>query len=215
MQADLRFRLILYLMPLLILILRLLGRSIRWRRRYDFSADRKKIYAIWHGHALSLALFSMDRGIYTMASRFRDGEIAARLLEGLGFKVVRGSSEEGRAEKGGRTGTLKLISVLESGGNVAITVDGPRGPAFKVKKGVVFLAQKTGARIVPAVVKFEHARELSSWDRFLIPYPFTRGVVLVGEEITVSEGDDLEEKRLELERKLCELSSAEVSWEDI
>ncbi len=215
MQADLRFRLILYLMPLLILILRLLGRSIRWRRRYDFSADRKKIYAIWHGHALSLALFSMDRGIYTMASRFRDGEIAARLLEGLGFKVVRGSSEEGRAEKGGRTGTLKLISVLESGGNVAITVDGPRGPAFKVKKGVVFLAQKTGARIVPAVVKFERARELSSWDRFLIPYPFTRGVVLVGEEITVSEGDDLEEKRLELERKLCELSSAEVSWEDI
>ncbi len=215
MHRDLRFRLILALMPLLVLLVRILGRTIRWRRRYEFSSDSRKIYAIWHGHALALALFAMDRGIYTIASRFRDGEIAARLLEGLGFRVVRGSSEEGRAEKGGRTGALRLLSVLEEGRNVAITVDGPKGPAFKVKKGVVFLAQKTGAKIVPAVVKFERFRELSSWDRFLIPYPFTRGVVLVGREITVSGEDDLEEKRAELERELCELSSVEVSWEDI
>jgi len=147
MRTNLRFRLILALMPFIVLVVRILGRTIRWRRRYEFSADRKKIYAIWHGHALALALFGMDRGIYAMASRFRDGEVAAKLLQGLGFRVVRGSSEEGKAEKGGRTGALKLIAVLEKGGNVAITVDGPKGPPFKVKKGVVFLAQKTGARI--------------------------------------------------------------------
>ncbi len=199
-------------MPFIVLLVRILGRTIRWKKRYDFDKDKKKIYAIWHGHALALALFGMDRGIYTMASRFIDGEIATRLLKGLGFEVVRGSTEEGRAEKGGRTGTLQLIEILQKGHNVALTVDGPKGPAFKVKKGVVFLAQKTGATIVPAVVKFEKAKELNSWDRFLIPYPFTKGEVLIGKEINVSEGDDLEEKRLELERILAELSSSQVSF---
>ncbi|WP_457600064.1 lysophospholipid acyltransferase family protein [Hydrogenivirga sp.] len=211
MRKKFKFRLILSLMPVVVLITRIIARTIRWRRRYEFGGDRKTIYAIWHGQALALAMFSMDRGIYALASRFIDGEIAAILLRGLGFNVVRGSTEEGRAEKGGRTGTLQLIDVLRRGENVAITVDGPKGPAFKVKKGVVFLAQKTGAKIVPAVVKFKRAKVLNSWDRFTIPYPFTEGVVLTGEPITVGEEDDLESKRLELERALLELSSSSVA----
>ena len=90
MGKNLKFRIALAITPLLIPMVRILGRSIRWRRRYDFHRDRGKIYALWHGHALGLALFGMDRGIYTMASRFTDGEIAARILKGLGFEVVRG-----------------------------------------------------------------------------------------------------------------------------
>ncbi len=207
-----KLKLILALMPAVVLLIRMLARTIRWKRRYDFDRDRKTIYAIWHGQALCLILYGMDRGIYTIASRSRDGDLAAKIAEGLGYRVVRGSTEEGRAEKGGRTGTLKLIEVLRRGENVAITVDGPKGPAFKVKKGVVFLAQKTGARIVPAVVKLERAKVLNSWDRFTIPYPFTRGVVLTGEPITVGEEDDLDAKRMELERALYELSSSEVSF---
>ncbi|MDQ7038879.1 MAG: lysophospholipid acyltransferase family protein [Aquificota bacterium] len=208
-MTGLKFRLVLTLTPALVPLVRILGRSIRWRKRYDFTRDRGKIYALWHGHALGLALFGMDRGIYTMASRFADGEIATRILKGLGFEVVRGSTEEGRAEKGGRTGILKLMDVLRKGKNVAITVDGPKGPPFKVKKGVIFLAQKTGAPIVPAVVRFRSFLELRSWDRFLIPYPFTEGEVIVGDEIRVSPEDDPEERRSELERTLIFLSSLE------
>jgi len=211
MIRGIKYRLLLLLTPLWVLLVRILARTIRWKKRYDFERDRKTIYALWHGQALALAMFGMDRGIYTLASRFRDGEIATKLLEGMGFRVVRGSSEEGKAEKGGRTGTLKLIEVLNSGHNVAITVDGPKGPPFKVKKGIVFLAQKTGAKVVPAVVKFEKAKVLNSWDRFTIPYPFTKGEVVVGKPITVSEDDDLEVKRKEIERALLELSSGEVS----
>ncbi len=207
-MRGLRFRIVLALTPALVPFVRVLGRSIKWRKRYDFNKDRGKIYALWHGHALGLALFGMDRGIYTMASRFMDGEIATRILRGLGFEVIRGSTEEGRAEKGGRTGVLKLMEVLMKGKNVAITVDGPKGPPFKVKKGVVFLAQKTGAPIVPAVVRFGRYLKLRSWDRFLIPYPFTEGEVIVGEEIRVLPSDDLEEKRSELERTLVSLSSS-------
>ncbi len=208
MWRRFKFRIILLLLPLIVLLIRILGRTIRWKKRRDFDKDRKVIYAIWHGHALSLAVFSMDRGIYTLASRFQDGEIAARILKGLGFNVVRGSTEEGRAQKGGRRGTLQLVKVLREGRNVAITVDGPKGPPFRVKKGVIFLAQKTGATIIPAVARFEKAIVLNSWDRFIIPYPFTKGEVLVGKEIRVSESDDPEEKRLELEEELLSLSGA-------
>ena len=214
MSKKLKYRIILSLLPIGTLLVRILGRSIRWRRRYDFNRDRKVIYALWHGHSLSLALFGMDRGIYTIASRFEDGEIAARLLKGLGFNVVRGSTEEGKAKKGGRTGTRQLIAALLDGNNVAITVDGPKGPPFKVKKGVIYLAQKTGATIVPAVVKFEKALVLNTWDRFTVPYPFTRGEVILGRKINVSPSDDLEEKRLELERELLAISGAASSSED-
>ncbi len=204
---GLKDKLLLEFAPFGILALRILGRSIRWKKRYDFYKDKKTIYALWHGHALALALYGMDRGIYTLASRFRDGEIATRILKGLGFNVVRGSTEEGKPKKGGRTGTLQLIDVLNRGHNVAITVDGPKGPPFKVKKGVIFLAQKTGAKIVPAVAKFDKFKELNSWDRFIIPYPFTRGEVIVGDPMWVYPEDDVEEKRIKLERALLELSS--------
>ncbi|NPA40790.1 MAG: lysophospholipid acyltransferase family protein [Aquificae bacterium] len=211
MVKRIKFKLLLLLTPLWVLLVRILARTIRWKKRYDFDRDKRTIYALWHGQALALAMFGMDRGIYTMASRFRDGELATAILKGMGFNVVRGSTEEGKAEKGGRTGTLKLIEALNKGHNVALTVDGPKGPPFKVKKGVVFLAQKTGAKIVPAVVRFEKAKVFNSWDRFTVPYPFTRGEVLVGEPITVSEGDDLEAKRKEIEKALLELSSEVVS----
>lgn len=214
MSKKLKYRIILSLMPIGTLLIRILGRTIRWKKRYDFDRDRKVIYALWHGHALSLALFGMDRGIYTMASRFEDGEIAARLLKGLGFNVVRGSTEEGKAKKGGRTGTRQLIAALLEGNNVAITVDGPKGPAFKVKKGVIYLAQKTGAVIVPVVVRFEKALVLNTWDRFVVPYPFTRGEVILGNRVSVFPSDDLEEKRLELERELLAISGVAFSSED-
>lgn len=213
MWKRLKFRLALALTPLLVLFIRILGRTIRWKKRYEFAQDKGKIYALWHGHALALTLYGMDRGIYTIASRSRDGEIAARIAEGLGYRVVRGSTEEGRADKGGRRSAIQLIKALRNGGNVAITVDGPKGPAYKVQKGVIFLAQKTGAPIVPAVVRLEKYKALRTWDRLMVPLPFTRAEALIGREIIVREGDDLEEKRLELERALSELSSLASSWE--
>ncbi len=207
MLTELKFKALMLSSPALILSVRMLARTIRWRKRYDFDRDRKTIYALWHGHALALAMFGMDRGIYTVASRFRDGELATKILLGMGFNVVRGSTEEGRAGKGGRTVAIKLMEALNKGHNVAITVDGPKGPAFRVKKGVVFLAQKTGAKIVPAVVRFEKAKVFNSWDSFTVPYPFTKGEVLIGDPIFVSENDDLELKRREVESALLKLSS--------
>lgn len=208
-MKKLKFKLFLLITPLIVLILRILSRTIRWKKRYEFSKDKGKIYALWHGHALGLALFALDRNIVVLVSRFMDGEIATRILHGLGFDTVRGSSEEGlkKEKKGGRTAVLKLIELLKEGRNVAITVDGPKGPPFKVKNGVIFLAKKTGAKIIPVAVKFEKYIQLKTWDRLIIPYPFTKGEVVLGEEIEVSPNANEEIERKKLEEILNKISS--------
>jgi Uncharacterized protein conserved in bacteria len=140
-----------------------------------------------------------------LVSRFRDGDIADGLLKRFGFETVRGSAEEGREGKGGRSALLKLMKLLKEGKNVAITVDGPKGPPFKAKDGTIFLAQKTGAVILPVCVKFEKFFRLNTWDRLVIPYPFTKAQFLAGKEIRVSPEDTIEEKRRELEEELLRL----------
>jgi lysophospholipid acyltransferase (LPLAT)-like uncharacterized protein len=205
MIRKLSRELVILLLPFISLILRLWARTIRWQSRYDFERDRGKIYALWHGYALALAFFGLDRGIVVLVSRFRDGDIADGLLKRFGFETVRGSAEEGREEKGGRSALLKLMELLKEGKNIAITVDGPKGPPFRAKDGVVFLAQKTGAVLIPACVRFEKSFRLNTWDRLVIPYPFTKAQLLVGKEIRVSPEDILEEKRRELEEELFRL----------
>jgi lysophospholipid acyltransferase (LPLAT)-like uncharacterized protein len=205
MIRKLRRELVILLLPFISLLLRLWARTIRWQNRYDFEKDKGKIYALWHGYALSLAFFGLDRGIVVLVSRFRDGDIADGLLKRFGFETVRGSAEEGREGKGGRFALLKLMKLLKEGKNIAITVDGPKGPPFKAKDGVIFLAQKTGAVIIPVCVKFEKFLRLNTWDRLVIPYPFTKAQFLTGKEIRVSPEDTLEEKRRELEEELLRL----------
>ncbi|NPB08502.1 MAG: lysophospholipid acyltransferase family protein [Aquificae bacterium] len=207
-MKRLKYRLLFFFAPLIALFLRILGRTIRWNIRYEFRKDRGKIYALWHGDALGLALYALDRDIVVLVSRFRDGELATRILHGLGFRTVRGSSEEGKAHKGGRTATKKLIELLKEGKNVAITVDGPKGPPRRVKKGVVFLAQKTGSGVIPVSIRFGRYVRLNTWDSLVIPLPFTRGEVLIGEELRISPEEDPENARRRLEEILSKLSSA-------
>jgi Uncharacterized protein conserved in bacteria len=205
MIRKLRRELVILLLPFISALLRLWARTIRWQNRYDFEKDKGKIYALWHGYALALAFFGLDRGIVVLVSRFRDGDIADGILKRFGFETVRGSAEEGREGKGGRSALLKLMELLKEGKNIAITVDGPKGPPFKAKDGVIFLAQKTSAVIIPACVKFEKFLRLNTWDRLVIPYPFTKAQLLVGKEIKVSPEDAIEDKRRELEEELLRL----------
>lgn len=208
MKKKIKYNLLKALVPLLSLLLRMLSRTIRWEKRPDYELYKGKVIALLHGNALCVALAGIDRDIYTLVSRFRDGDLADALLRRLGYRTVRGSTEEGRAEKGGRTALLRLVQVLKEGQTVAITVDGPKGPAGKVKEGVLFLAQKTGKPIAPVYVKVEKAIRLNSWDKFTIPLPFTKAYWLAGKDIYVKEGEDIEEKRRLLEEVLAKLSES-------
>ena len=111
-------------------------------------------------------------GATIIVSRSFDGELITRTLELFGFRTVRGSSS-----RGAREGLLGLKQVIESGRPAIFTADGPRGPIYQTKMGPIKLAQLTGARIGAFHLQPERAWTMRSWDRFLVPKPFTRIVV--------------------------------------
>jgi lysophospholipid acyltransferase (LPLAT)-like uncharacterized protein len=159
------------------------------------------IFALWHSRLLYPAYHFRHRGLQTIISRSRDGEIISRVVEGWGYHVVRGSSSRGGAEA-----FRGLLKQLQSGRDVVITPDGPRGPPEKVQPGVVALAKLTGYPIVP--VSYDASRRIlvRSWDRFLVPLPFARIQIVAGEPI-VPEGDE-ETLRAEVARGIQPLTQA-------
>jgi len=164
-------------------------------------ADGKNfIYAFWHGRQFLLFHNHRDSGVVIPASESRDGEIQAGILKRFGFEVVRGSSKR----KGDRA-LLGLVDGLRKGRDIALAVDGPRGPIFEVKQGVTYLAGKLNKPIVPVITSAKRYWILEKiWDKYLIPFPFTKGVIVYGEPIVVhdiSEGE-LESKRNELTNAL-------------
>jgi lysophospholipid acyltransferase (LPLAT)-like uncharacterized protein len=115
--------------------------------------------------------FQHARAVILISQSF-DGELITRILRMFGFDAVRGSSS-----RGARGGLLGLKHVIETGRTAIFTADGPRGPIYETKMGPIKLAQTTGAPIGVFHLQPEHAWTLNSWDRFLIPRPFTRIVV--------------------------------------
>jgi lysophospholipid acyltransferase (LPLAT)-like uncharacterized protein len=161
--------------------LHVLGRT--WRLRvvnYGPVSELRKakqgfIFALWHGQLLPLLWFHRDQGALVLISEHRDGEMVARAATSLGFGLIRGSTTRG--------GDRALISVgreLKAGHEVAITPDGPRGPAGKFAPGALVAAQRTDSFIVPAVAVADRAWRLRSWDRFMIPKPFARVTIAYG-----------------------------------
>ena len=119
-------------------------------------------------------------GIVTMASRSKDGEVIARWLERNGYVVARGSTS-----RGGGAALREMVRAMRLGRHGALTVDGPRGPARVVQPGVVELARLTGAWILPISFSSRRPRFLSSWDRYLVPLPFSENVVAYGEPFEI------------------------------
>ena len=156
--------------------------------------------AFWHERlALSPAIWGHVRrtGIaglrmHVLVSRHRDGRFFARLIRRFGVEVVHGSSAPARPGgvagrgKGGAAALRALVDVVAAGGLVAITPDGPRGPARRAAAGVAQLAALTGAPVLPVSAQTTHRLVLRSWDRMVLPLPFGRGVVVCGAPIQVA-----------------------------
>ena len=124
----------------------------------------------------------------------------------LGFGHVRGSST-----RGGMRAVFDMVEKLKSGFDLGIAVDGPRGPKYVVKPGPIQIAKMSGAAVVPITAASKRHKTFSSWDAFELPHPFTEVVVRYGEPLIVApdaESDQLEEKRLELERELNAITNA-------
>jgi lysophospholipid acyltransferase (LPLAT)-like uncharacterized protein len=156
-------------------LVRLLGMTWRFRVTEDESVRRLRaagqpiIFALWHGQLLPLLYRHRGEGVVVLISEHSDGEIIARIATAFGFGTVRGSTSRGAARA-----LLELARVLESGRDLAVTPDGPRGPAKSYAPGALVVAQRTGAPVIGAVATTTSAWHLKSWDRFLIPKPFAR-----------------------------------------
>ncbi|MEK6584376.1 MAG: lysophospholipid acyltransferase family protein, partial [Nitrospirota bacterium] len=143
-------------------------------------------------------------GIFALVSPSTDGEIIARTIRLFGIRTIRGSSY-----KGGSKAFRELIRVVRDKGRVFITVDGSRGPVFKVQKGLLHLAKISNMPVLPVTYGAEKALVFKSWDRFIIPHPFTRVVVIYGEPVYVprdSSEEEIEKKKVELEERLVEMT---------
>lgn len=140
------------------------------------------LFALWHGRMFLSILEHRGQGIATMASQSQDGEIIARWLDRNGYVATRGSTT-----RGGSHALRDLVRQVRSGRFAALTVDGPKGPPRVVQPGIVQLAKLTGAWILPITSSCSRPRFLASWDRYLLPLPFSRGVVAYGEPFQIPE----------------------------
>jgi lysophospholipid acyltransferase (LPLAT)-like uncharacterized protein len=162
------------------------------------------IGAFWHGRLLMTPLVYGGRGLKILISRHRDGELISRTVHHFGMETVRGSST-----RGGIVGIKGLVRALQKGYDVAIAPDGPRGPRCKVQPGVIQLAKLSGRPIFPVTFSATPRKILHTWDRFIIPLPFSRGVFVWGGPIWVdhAEGEEeMKQKALLLERRLQEIT---------
>jgi Kdo2-lipid IVA 3' secondary acyltransferase len=165
------------------------------------------IGSLWHNRLLLISYvlkrFAPRRPGAGLISASRDGDLVADLTQRFGFDVVRGSSS-----RLGTSGLLELTNVLASGRDVLITPDGPRGPAYELGPGIVFLAQKSGAAVVPVNMEYSSCWRVKSWDRFVLPRPFAKVRVIFGPPHRVAlttTDEEFEAERLRLQDAMMSL----------
>ena len=168
--------------PLAAVLIRLLGATLRYEDRAEagvtpgYQIPGPVVFAFWHRSLLACAYRFRNLDIAILISSSFDGELIARTVELLGFQAIRGSSS-----RGGAVGLRGMQAAYAAGRRCAITADGPRGPMFVAKPGTAQLANSVGGAAGTWVGCFyalpERAWELRSWDRFLIPKPFSRVVL--------------------------------------
>jgi lysophospholipid acyltransferase (LPLAT)-like uncharacterized protein len=158
-----------------------------------FVQQQPVIFAIWHNRLLMLPrVFDpsfQTRQSYGLISASRDGDLIAIFIERSGYGTIRGSSS-----RKGVIALRQLVDMLASReGNVLVTPDGPRGPVYQVSQGVVFLAQKSGAPIVPIHMEYTSCWRMKSWDRFVVPKPFATLRAIFGAPIRLAPVEDPEQ----------------------
>lgn len=166
------------------------------------------IYAMWHAHQCCIHGINDKANLNVLISRSIDGEIIARTVEKWGFKVVRGS----KGKKGSVEATMQLIDRLKNDECIAMMVDGPSGPAFQVKDGVIKIAKMAQAPIIPVYWYSEDITflKIPSWDGFRYPLGFTRLLNFYGDPIYVNADntdEQDEEARIQLQNSLNDLAS--------
>jgi lysophospholipid acyltransferase (LPLAT)-like uncharacterized protein len=151
-----------------------------------------------------------NRGIIVMTSQNHDGDYIARVIQRFGYQPARGSSS-----RGSLGATIECLRGMKNGWDLGLTIDGPRGPRYVAKPGAAYLARKSGNPVIPFNISVEKKWILQSWDRFQIPRPFSRAVLLSADPIYVdatATDDQIEAAEKEVQRALDALVIRGDSW---
>jgi lysophospholipid acyltransferase (LPLAT)-like uncharacterized protein len=162
--------------------------------------QRPLVLNFWHSGIIPATYIFRDCGIRVMSSNSYDGEYMGRIIRKFGFVAVKGSSSRHAVRA-----LLGLRRALKEGWSVAFSIDGPRGPRYKVKPGPVTLARSSGVSLATFHIAVERAWVLNTWDRLIIPKPFSRTLIRFGNLILVPEdaGDEaLDRYQQELQNSL-------------
>ncbi len=193
-------------------LLQIWARTLRYQiddraRVVGATANERYIGALWHNRLLLLPYvlrrFLPERRGAGLISASRDGDMLADLVQRFGFEVVRGSSS-----RRGVSAMLQLANVMATGRDAVITPDGPRGPAYELGAGPVFLAQKSGAAVVPINMEYSSCWRLRNWDRFILPKPFSQVRVIFGPPHRVrptTNDAEFESERLRLQNAMMQI----------
>jgi len=219
-RFSLRQRIALRVVPWLArALLMVLGSTLRFEHSWDGDpplppgTDQPPLGAVvpfWHGCLLSAAYYFRGRDAAIMISRSFDGELITRVLQRLGFRAIRGSSTRGAVRA-----LLGMRKQAAQGAFTIFTADGPKGPRFVAKPGPLLVARNTQQPIYCFYFAPRRAWQLNSWDRLLIPKPFTKVHLRWSKRIEVPAGTSsegmktfygqvqaaLEDARLEAERR--------------
>lgn len=168
-------------------------------------ADASIIGAAWHQDVMLLPFTFRNYDVVTMVSKSDFGEIMALIARRLGFTPVRGGSSMAGAEA-----LSEVIDYVRTHPKVffGLTVDGSRGPIYKVKKGIIVIAKESGVPIYPVRAIGKRKVNLGTWDKTMVPLPFNEFAIFFGKPIDVPQGSTMEEveaKREELEDELMRL----------
>ena len=198
-------------------LLRLIQLTLRWTyigfegANATWASGSPSLVTFWHGRQLMMPWFylkfrnqSSYRRMYVLISEHSDGRIIAQVMSLLGVGSIAGSSSHG----GGKA-LLQLIRAVKDGNHVAVTPDGPRGPRYEAKPGIVLLAQRTQAPIRLVTIAAERYWTFGSWDGMILPKPFSRAVMIMAPEFTVPgelDPEGVEKHRLEIESALRQIT---------
>jgi lysophospholipid acyltransferase (LPLAT)-like uncharacterized protein len=183
------------------LYINLVGLTTRWKyinkeigREFN---GKPFILAFWHGRLLMVPYFK-PRGarVYVVISHHRDGELIAKTQKLFGIGTIRGSTS-----RGGVKALREIIRARQAGHIVAITPDGPRGPTQKVGGSAVEIAKMLEVPIIPVTYSMKSAKTAKSWDSFMLPHPFGRGVFAIGHPLMPHEAHKLEDALNELTKE--------------
>jgi hypothetical protein len=200
-----------------LLLVKLISRTYRYRlvdvenEQNAFNDHGSVVYASWHQRFFpGITFFATRKPIAIMISQSRDGEMISRVVDILGWQSVRGSSS-----RGGSQALKRIRRLARQGVRIGHIVDGPRGPFGVIKPGLLVIAQFSGAPVIPVIVSAERCWTFNSWDRFMVPKPFSRIFIRFAPPIHVLrrlEPDQFEALQKDIEARMRGLYEQTDAW---